>query len=399
MNPTHLEAHLTQEHYPVPDWLVDYFQQRDTSIAPFRDWMNAALYHPAHGYYTQKEQVIGTLSGDFVTAPELSPLFGKTLAKSILPWLNTCEHHILEFGAGRGQLAVDIYQALLEQSIEVSYTILEVSPQLAKQQQQWIAQHLPQHAHRFNWLTHLPDSFSGVILANEVLDAMPVDVIQIKDGEVFEACVEIGSTHQQMNARWHYRPAPEALKKLAKTNIPDRIFELSKQGLLYQTELHSLACAWLQSVAQCLTKGAILMFDYGFDQAHYYHPQRHMGTLNTHFQHRSGSSPLANAGQQDITSHVNFSALYESLAHAPIGNVQLAGYTRQNHFLIQSSLLELAQLKPYQARRGVPLQTAINILLGEHEMGELFKAMAFVSDESLLDLCPGFSGFDDSGFL
>ncbi len=387
------------ESYPVPDWLVDYFQQRNSSIVPFRDWMEVSLYHPTNGYYTQKEHVLGTLSGDFVTAPELTPLFGQTVSASIVPWLKACEPHILEFGAGRGQLAVDIYQALLEQSIDVHYSILEVSPQLLLEQQQRIEQHLPQHAHRFTWLTQIPDSFSGVILANEVLDAMPVDVIQINHADVFEACVELHSTHQQMNASWHDRPASDALKQLAKASIPDEIFELSKQGLVYQTELHTLACAWLQSVARCLTKGAILMFDYGFDRAHYYHPQRHMGTLNTHFQHRSGLSPLAQAGQQDITSHVNFSALYDSLAHAPIGDVQLAGYTRQNHFLIQSGLLTLAQHNIYKPRRGVPLQTALNLLLGEHEMGELFKVMAFVSDESLLDQCPGFSGFDDSGLL
>jgi SAM-dependent MidA family methyltransferase len=395
--------------YSIPLWVKESFGTR-TWIS-FSEWMHLALYHPVHGYYQQNQTPIGTLTGDFVTAPQLSYWFGASLAESIKPWLLKIKPVILEFGAGNGQLAIDIYQHLLQQNIQIeTYYILEVSDSLRQQQQALIKQHLPNHLEHFVWLKHLPSSFDGVILANEVLDAMPVDLFVIKESMIFER----GVNKVDDQVFWQDKPATDQLKNYLQSmgNVlsglsPAHQTDDQSIAYTYVSETHEQSRAWLKTLASMLNRGAILLIDYGFDQTTYYHPQRYMGTLNTHRAHRSGFSPLDRVGEQDITAHVNFSALYQAglEIHLSKPTFQLAGYTTQTHFLLSSGILDLVRQdsssfqKLPTHRSGVPTSTALQLLLAEHEMGELFKVMAFVSHPDLLHLNSGFNGRDESGRL
>jgi SAM-dependent MidA family methyltransferase len=393
--------------YLMPDWMNNYFSGR--SWISFSEWMQAALYHPTHGYYRQPVDIIGTTTGDFVTAPQLTPLFGYTIAKSIIPWLTKTNLCVLEFGAGTGQLAVDLFKGLLSQGLLLDhYLILELSQTLRQQQQIFIRTHLPEHIHHFDWLDTLPDEFSGVMLGNEVLDAMPVDCFTLKNTTLFETGIFLKEQGNQLIASWSARPISDSLKAYFEKNVSPYLSAfVQEENNSYTSELHLQSCAWLKTLASILKQGAILLIDYGFSAQTYYHPQRSMGTLTTHFRHRSGLPVLAQVGQQDITAHVNFSALYQTtvefITEYPQSNFQLAGYTTQSHFLIASGILSdvppRGTRSPLNNMGGVPINTALQLLLAEHEMGELFKVIGFVSSADLLSLCPGFDGRDDSGTL
>jgi SAM-dependent MidA family methyltransferase len=328
----------------------------------FAQWMHEALYAPALGYYSSGSAKLAlrnslyepaAASGDFVTAPELSSAFGYTLAHQIAEVLRACENPaILEFGAGSGQLAADTLTALSKTGIDVPYYILEVSADFSERQRQ----RLQPFGSRVIWLDAIPQHFEGVIVANEVLDAMPVHLLVWgTDGTVLER----GVIWQEDRFTWQDRQANAALTQALQDRMPPL------PG--YLTEVSLQAQAWVNSIAECLTKGAVILIDYGFSAQEYYHPQRHEGTLMCHIQHRSHANPLVLPGLQDITAHVDFSALAQA---AHFAGLNVLGFTSQARFLLNAGIAEQINDLDPTSRRG------LEMLLSEAQMGELFKVLA-----------------------
>lgn len=326
----------------------------------FAAFMQKALYDPKTGYYTQKDTPIGA-HGDFITAPELTPLFGYTLARQAAEVFKQLATPILfEFGAGTGRLCIDMLTALEKEDIlPQAYYILEVSAALKATQAQNIQQEIPHLAHLVTWHTTLPDEpFEGVIVANEVLDAMPVNRFLKTDQGLFESMISQKETGQYIET---FEPVcNEALSKYVETYI-------THDKTPYTSEANLFIEPWLKSCFELLTKGVILLIDYGFPAHEYYHSDRHMGTLMCHYQHKAHTNPLAHPGQEDITAHVNFTHVADSALST---GFHVAGYTSQAAFLLALGLLnfleETGQLKDKQA---------VKRLLQPHEMGELFKVM------------------------
>jgi len=324
--------------------------------------MHESLYAPGLGYYAAGLAKLATrdtlgspqsAAGDFVTAPELSPAFGYTLAQQIAQVLSQQEQPaIVEFGGGSGQLAHDVLTALSELGIHPSYFMVEVSADLRQRQQARLAQWAPS----VQWLDTLPCAFEGVVLANEVLDAMPVHLVGWhEDGSVFER----GVTWQDGQFVWQDRPANQTLSTALTAVMPPM------PG--YITEINLAAQAWVSELGQWLTWGVALLIDYGFVAREYYHPQRAEGTLMCHIQHRSHANPLILPGLQDITAHVDFSAM-ASAAHE--AGLDVMGYTSQARFLLNAGILEVISNLDATAQR------SIDKLISEAEMGELFKVLA-----------------------
>ncbi len=336
----------------------------------FDDFMHAALYTPGLGYYAHGSQKLGSLpprraadgtpiaGSDFVTAPELSPLFGACVGQQVAQaLLATGTRCVLEVGAGSGALALQICELLVQQNLGLEhYFILEVSSSLRARQQATLA-HL---GSRVQWLDTLPAQFEGVVVGNEVLDAMPVKLLQRSAGVWHErgvvasenSCADHGAQ------AWAWQDRPTALRPGLDIAGPHD----------YLTEIHPQAEAFVSTLASHLARGAAFFIDYGFPDSEYYHPQRHMGTLMCHYQHQADPDPLHLVGEKDITAHVNFSGI--ALAGQNAG-LDVLGYATQGRFLINCGLLPmLEQLSPLQR-----VHTAK--LVNEHEMGELFKVIAF----------------------
>ena len=347
----------------------------------FDAYMNLALYTPELGYYTNDLSPFSMWAeqGDFITAPLLSPLFGACLAEQamevfeLMPDTPPC---ILEFGAGTGRLAADIVQHLAQRGIAVEYQIMELSASLRAQQQATIHDALARmpHQHTFTWLDALPEQFSGVMIGNEVLDAMPVRLIGMNQGEWFERGITV--EHDQLV--WHDRSTDTPLRMDA-----DWQSALRAANGYYLSEIHEQQVAFLCSLEHSLQRGVILMIDYGFPAHEYYHPERNRGTLMCHIQHHAHDDALYYPGVQDLTTHVNFSALLPDEHSA----LQAIGYTSQANFLLNNGILNLlAQVEPEQQRVHA---NRVQRLLSEAEMGELFKVMAwskgldFSADETL----------------
>ncbi|WP_137918396.1 SAM-dependent methyltransferase [Hydrogenophaga sp. 2FB] len=320
---------------------------------PFDRFMVLALYEPGLGYYANTLAKFGQMpqsGSDFVTAPELTPLFGHALARQVAQALATTDtDEVWEFGAGTGALALQVIEALanLGQPLR-RYTIVDLSGSLRERQRATLAM----HADTVQWADALPARFEGVVLGNEVLDAMPVQLL-----------ARVGGV-------WHERGV--ALDASGAFNWADRPTTLRPPFEVdgahdYVTEIHPQAEAFVRTLADRLRRGAAFLLDYGFPEAEYYHPQRAMGTLICHRAHRSDSNPLADVGQKDITAHVNFSGV--ALAAQEAG-LDVIGYTSQGRFLLNCGLIELA--KDADTRQNAMMQK----LLNEHEMGELFKVLA-----------------------
>ncbi len=323
---------------------------------PFEHYMTLALYAPGLGYYAAGSRKLGAWAdgGDFVTAPELTPLFAQALAAQLAPLLQQSAPEILEFGAGSGALAHDLLAALQARGVtDVRYAIVEVSPDLRARQQQRLA------GWPVRWLDALPAVFSGVMLANEVLDVLPVQVfVKTADG-----VAERGVTLRDGALAYADRPADDRLRAAVEA-IEAACGELPPG---YASEVCPQAQAWMTSVAACLQRGALIVIDYGFPRREFYHPQRLMGTLMCHYRHHAHADPLWLPGLNDITAHVDFTAAAQAAHEA---GLDVLGYTSQAHFLINCGLLErLADAPP--AARG-----AVQRLLSEAEMGELFKVLA-----------------------
>ncbi|UCB56272.1 MAG: SAM-dependent methyltransferase [Thiotrichales bacterium] len=335
----------------------------------FSEYMQIALYLPGLGYYSGGAQKFG-MAGDFITAPEVSALFSRCVARQTAQIIAEMDRaDILEFGAGSGVMAADI---LLELEclgeLPANYFIVELSAELRVRQRQTIeakAAHLLEKVH---WLDGLPaQSIQGVVIANEVLDAMPVECFRINNGAVEQLCVfaEAG----QMQARY----------RKAEKNVVDqvRLIEQRRQKPFengYCSEFNPAIRAWLSSLESVLNKGVVLLIDYGYPVQEYYLDERDSGTLICHYQHRAHADPLWYPGLQDITAFVDFS----SVAHAAVeAGFEVSGYTSQAMFLMGCGLAELHQaLASDDPGRQILLAQQIKTLTLPSEMGERFKAMA-----------------------
>lgn len=374
---------------------------------PFSDWMHHVLYAPGLGYYAAgntklaEPQQTGrvSLSGDFVTAPQLTPLFGQTLATQVAQVLHqTKTHDVLEFGAGSGALAADLLGALASHELNVRYFILEVSAELRARQQE----RLRPWGDRVQWLDAPPDNFSGCVVANEVLDAMPVELFKWSEhGEVWVRGVSSTAPHTVSDSTDHFgpvqfqyedRPASPTLAQAVRERMP------ALPG--YRSEINLQAEAWVRDLGRWLTNGAAILIDYGFPRHEYYHPQRHAGTLMCHIQHRSHDDVFLAPGLQDITAHVDFTAVAQA---AEAGGLDVLGYTSQARFLLNAGLPELLlactslDTPDLEARHRAQTQAAVQKLISEAEMGELFKVIAL--GRNITVPLSGFSRSDRSGQL
>lgn len=330
---------------------------------PFSRFMEAALYAPGLGYYAAGTTKFGA-AGDFVTAPEMTPLFGRTLAHAIAPALAATGGGVLELGAGSGRLAADLLGELARLGTPPArYAILEVSADLRERQAATIRRAWPQLAERVEWLDALPARFSGVILGNEVLDALPVELVHWTDaGTQVRGVALNGSAFV-----WQDRPVIDpALRARAEA------LDLAPG---YVSEINLAADALVASLADTLEHGVLLLIDYGFAAGEYYHPQRHMGTLRVHYRHHALDDPFYLPGLCDLTAHVDFSALAQA---ATAAGLELAGYASQANFLLNSGLAELlTETPPTDAAAWLPQANAVQRLVSPAEMGELFKVIGF----------------------
>ena len=338
----------------------------------FATFMHMALYLPALGYYSGGAKKFGK-GGDFVTAPEISPLFARTLARQAAQVLAETKGSILELGAGTGKLAADILLELQQlNTLPAEYFILEVSDYLRQIQRETLQKRLSADLFkRVVWLDALPTNFVGLIIGNEVLDAIPAHLIVNTAAGLYER----GLAFEQ-ELIWQDKP-------LQKGKLHDEVSTYSLPNN-YLTEACPAAASLINSLAHCLKQGVILMLDYGFGAAEYYHPQRNQGTLMCHFQHYAHSNPLINLGLQDITAHVNFTAIADA---GVAQGLTLAGYCNQASFLINCGMLDLlAEVSPSNMAVYAPLAAAAQKLLSPAEMGELFKVIGFTKklDEALI---------------
>lgn len=329
---------------------------------PFSRFMELALYAPGLGYYTAGARKFGA-EGDFVTAPEMSKLFGRTVAKQLAEVMSLSAPHILEFGAGSGKLALDILGELQRHdALPESYSILEVSADLRERQQALLMDKMPELDGRVQWLDGLPESFSGAILGNEVLDALPVHLLHWSDGRILER----GVASEANRFVWQDRDLTcEVLLDVAKDiAVPDD----------YLSEVSITSRGLVTSLCDRLEKGAMIFIDYGFGAREYYHPQRNRGTLMCHYRHHSHDDPFYLPGLQDITAHVDFTAVAEAAIDC---GANLLGYTTQAHFLVNNGMLDLlSDVSPDNTREYLPLSAQVQKLTSPAEMGELFKVIA-----------------------
>jgi SAM-dependent MidA family methyltransferase len=332
--------------------------------------MALALYAPGLGYYSAG---IAKWGNDFITAPEISPLFSQSVAKQcqqILAELGE-DSVILELGAGSGIMAVEILKELDHlHCLPHRYLILEVSAKLRWQQQEKIQQQLPTALwQRVQWLDTLPSQpLRGIILANEVLDAMPVHRFRVEASEVLEFHVSLADSIGEMPLRWQLLPSRNELLREAVAELRATL----PTG--YESEINLALPAWINSLADILAQGLILLVDYGFPQREYYHSQRSQGTLICHYQHQVHDNPLILIGLQDITAHVNFTAVAEA---AVATDLQVTGYTTQGDFLLACGILErLAAYDPNDSVTYLRIAQQVKTLLLPSEMGELFKVIA-----------------------
>ena len=358
----------------------------------FEQFMQLALYAPGLGYYSSGATKLGS-AGDFVTAPEISPLFGRTLAQQIMQIMRSMPApDLLEFGAGSGKMALDILLELDRfDALPKKYYILDVSAELRLRQQTLFAEHAPHLTGIIEWLEQLPPRFSGVILANEVLDAMPVHSVVWRDQAIFER----GVIWENEHFGWQDRPIRNAKLAAMATELSSLINPFNEKSLRYLSEINLNAHFFMRSLAEILQQGVILLIDYGFGRAEYYHPQRNQGTLMCHYRHHAHEDPFYLPGLQDVTSHVDFSAITEAVEDT---DLQLCGYTTQAHFLINCGITDiLAQVSAENIHRYLPQANQLQRLISPAEMGELFKVIALVKDvpEPLM----GFHGGDMSRML
>lgn len=342
-------------------------EQKGGTIS-FARFMELALYAPGLGYYSAGARKFGE-QGDFITAPELSDLFSWCVARQCQQVLAIIDNPgIVEFGAGSGRMACAILKELERlDAVPASYLIVEVSADLRERQQALIKQQLPELVDRVYWLETLPVNFKGVVLANEVLDALPVQRFRVNGNNINE--MRIGFDKDQFV--WHEQPGDDDLVKMVNA-VQDVLDEKMSDG--YTSEICMAANAWIKSVADMLAEGAVFLIDYGYPRHEYYHPQRTDGSLMCYYQHRRHSDPLKLVGLQDITAHVDFTSIAEAAHQA---GLTVAGFTTQACFLLANGLDEMvASSDPDDQRAHLTLMQEVKRLTLPGDMGELFKVMA-----------------------
>ncbi|WP_193751148.1 class I SAM-dependent methyltransferase [Comamonas sp. E6] len=339
-----LQSRIAKEIAAVGGWL------------PFDRFMELALYAPGLGYYANETAKFGAMpesGSDFVTAPEISPIFGQLVASQLREALQkTNTREIWEFGAGTGALALQILDELAAQgALPERYTIVDLSGTLRARQKLALAK----YEHLVRWVDALPDAMEGVIVGNEVLDAMPVQLLQRTAGQWHERGVVFGAGGDEAAFAWEDRPTE--LRPPVDIGGPHD----------FLTEIHRQGEAFIHTLGERLVRGAAFFIDYGFGESEYYHEQRHMGTLVCHYQHQVDNDPLVLVGLKDITAHVNFTG---TAVAAQDAGFDVLGYTNQAHFLINCGLA------PKLDAVGIKARSMASKLVMEHEMGELFKVVA-----------------------
>ncbi len=373
-----------REHSAILQTLIRQTIDEAGDRISFEHFMGLALHAPGLGYYSGHKIKFGE-QGDFVTAPEISPLFGQCLAnqcQQILAPLHGAS--LLEVGAGRGLLAGHILQTLQRQdALPTEYLILETSGDLRDLQQQHLQQQVPELYERIRWLDGLPEpGFRGIVMANELLDAMPVQRFQ----QTTDGLKQLGV--QYRDGVFEYCPMD------ADQDLQQRIDPLSlPQG--YTSEVNFQAEAWIGSIADVLQQGVMLLIDYGFPRHEFYHPQRQQGTLMCHYRHRAHDNPFTHIGLQDITAHVDFTAMAEAASKA---GLDVLGYSNQAAFLIGNGLEQLLNASdPDDVKAHLAMTQQVKTLTMPSEMGELFKVIAFGKDMDMA--LQGFALQDQRGRL
>jgi SAM-dependent MidA family methyltransferase len=335
---------------------------------PFARYMHVALYAPGLGYYSAGSRKFGG-NGDFITAPEISPMFARCLAIQAQQVLERTQGDILELGPGSGVLAVELYAALKEQGAAPRrYYLLEVSPDLKERQRALIAERFPGELDRFVWIDRLPEKIRGFVIANEVLDVVPFSLVRRRRGELLERGVILS----EAGFAWDDQPMPDGeLKRRAAAVFPPGDYD-------YLSEIGLAAEALVRTLARNLEAGVALFIDYGFPEREFYHPQRSMGTLRCHYRHRFHGDPFFLPGLQDITAHVDFTAMAKA---GEQGGAEVFGFTTQAYFLISCGLAVLVSGgDPSMTLSRLKATSAVHRLISPSEMGELFKVLALGKD-------------------
>lgn len=367
----------------LADKIRQHIQQHNGRMR-FSKFMEMALYHPQYGYYKSADFELGK-QGDFTTAPEISPLFAKCLAKQCQEIMASLpKQTILELGAGSGRLALDLLTELEQLGcLPDEYYIYEISPALRAKQQHLIHEHRPDLLKRIIWLDDLPKTASGIIIANEVLDAMPVDCFAIENGSVRERVVRMeGNTFVWQT----HTPSPTLTEKA------EELLQHYDLADGYQSEVSIAATEYAGKLCDLLSEGLILFIDYGYGQSEYYHPQRAQGTLTCFYQHRRHNNPLVHPGLQDITAHVDFTRIIETAADH---GSELAGFTTQAGFLLGNGLMDYAKdmSKGMSEKDSFHMNQAIKTLTMPTEMGDRVKVMA-ISKNFIAPELAGFKMLD-----
>lgn len=336
---------------------------QNASPIGFDEFMDLALYHPTLGYYRSGLEKFGE-KGDFITAPETSDLFGFCLARQCAQVLNGT-NDILEFGAGSGVLATQILFELGKlNSLPKKYYILELSGELKHRQAQTINKVLPELMDRVVWLDELPTDFSGVVIANEVLDAMPAKRLIYKNNQFYELGVGFDENFIWQQLTTQFTPTPSVGVKLMNG---------------YTTEVNLRAMAWIDSLYSSVDKGLVLLIDYGMGRKEYFHPQRSEGTLRCYHQHKASDDPFINIGEQDITTSVNFSDIADQ---ASVSGFKISGYATQALFLISLGIDEYL-LEQLDEDKRINLAQQVKQLVLPSAMGESFKVLALSKNISV----------------
>ena len=338
--------------------------ERDGCLG-FDRYMEMALYGPGLGYYTAGRRKFGR-EGDFITAPEISPLFARCIAGALEPVLRACDSPVvLEFGAGSGKLACDLLTALQRlDALPERYLIMELSPELRERQQALVRERLPGLYGRVEWLDCLPDAgIEGAVVANEVLDAMPVHRFRIAESGLEEQCIVCDGN--ELHSAW--KPASEQLCEAV-----ERLRLLLPSG--HVSEINLRLQPWIGELGRLINRGAALLIDYGYERRDYYSPERNNGTLLCHYRHHSNTDPLYLPGMQDITAHVDFTAVAEA---ADSAGLAVSGYTSQAAFLLGCGIEQMLEgVAQKQDAEWFTLVEGFKRLVLPTEMGERFRVMA-----------------------
>ncbi|WP_273149557.1 class I SAM-dependent methyltransferase [Methylophaga thiooxydans] len=366
---------LAQQHSDQLKALITAEIEQQGGFISFADYMQRCLYQPGFGYYSAGSHKLGQ-GGDFTTAPEISPLFGYAVANQVHDALQQCtSKHILEFGAGSGQLAIAMLTQLESlNALPERYFILEISADLQARQQQLIEQQRPDLADRVEWIHTLPDAFNGVMLANEVCDAMPVHLLRLTTSGMFERGVRI----ENGNFIWQDKKLthPRLIAFAERINKPS-------QAVDYLTEVNLNAVDWMQTAAASLQQGAIFIIDYGYPFNDYYAAERAQGTLRSYYRQQAIDDPLQLPGLQDISAHVDFTTLAETALE---GGCHVAGFHEQGDFLVAGNITQIAaQLEAKSdALSWLQHSAALKQLLMPHVMGYQFKVLSLSKAIELL---------------